>query len=367
MIYTLISFLVTWLLILVIIRFYSFHKKYTSDNLSGPQKVHRNEVSRIGGAAIFLGFSLVIILRVYILDPADSSGLHAISLPLILAAIPAFCGGIVEDITKKIGANIRILCILFSSLLAIYLIPAQITRLDIPGSIFFLALPLVSLTFTAFSIVGLTNAYNLIDGFNGLASMVAFLSLASISFVFFKNGDPLLILSLITMGAVVGFFVWNYPYGLIFLGDGGAYLIGFIIAVLSILVVQRNESVSPFYPLILNAYPIFETVFSIWRRKVLRKSKSMLPDAIHLHSLVYRRIMRWATRDDYISNINNAKTAPVLWGMSCITIIPATIWWNQGFVLVFTGLIFILFYIVSYWRIVRFKALTPRRSIRKDY
>jgi UDP-N-acetylmuramyl pentapeptide phosphotransferase/UDP-N-acetylglucosamine-1-phosphate transferase len=153
------------------------------------------------------------------------------------------------------------------------------------------------------------------------------------------------------------FFIWNYPNGHIFLGDGGAYLIGLYIAVLSILLIQRHPNVSPFYALVVNAYPIFETLFTIWRRKVHRGRKSMIPDGIHFHTLIYRRVLRWATRDERVASLNNAKTSPYLWALSSITIVPATLWWSNQTYLIITALLFCTFYIVCYKWIVRFKSI----------
>ena len=76
--------------------------------------------------------------------------------------------------------------------------------------------------------------------------------------------------------------------GLIFLGDGGAYLLGFLLADLTVLLVHRNPNVSPVFPLLLCAYPIFETVFAIYRRKVVRGVATTDPDGIHLHTLIHR-------------------------------------------------------------------------------
>ena len=84
----------------------------------------------------------------------------------------------------------------------------------------------------------------------------------------------------------------NYPRGRIFLGDGGAYLVGLVLAVLSVLLVHRNSGVSPWFPLVLLAYPIWETLFSMYRRKA-RGHSTGRADALHLHSLVYRRVVRW--------------------------------------------------------------------------
>ncbi|KVD68742.1 hypothetical protein WK15_32420 [Burkholderia ubonensis] len=79
---------------------------------------------------------------------------------------------------------------------------------------------------------------------------------------------------------------------LIFPGDGGAYFIGFMLAELAILLVMRNREVSAWYPVLLFMYPIFETCFSIYRKKFVRGMSPGNPDGVHRHMLVYKRLMR---------------------------------------------------------------------------
>jgi UDP-N-acetylmuramyl pentapeptide phosphotransferase/UDP-N-acetylglucosamine-1-phosphate transferase len=103
-----------------------------------------------------------------------------------------------------------------------------------------------------------------------------------------------MLLALAGLGAVLGFFLWNFPAGLIFLGDGGAYFLGFFVAEMGIVLLARNPEVSPLFPLLVCIYPAFETLFSIYRRVVVRGRPPSMPDGIHLHSLVFKRLMRWA-------------------------------------------------------------------------
>jgi UDP-N-acetylmuramyl pentapeptide phosphotransferase/UDP-N-acetylglucosamine-1-phosphate transferase len=350
------SIAISFILTLLLIRLQSSFSKYALDTHSGPQKVHTRPVSRIGGLAIFISVTLSILYRHYF-EPDDSS-FQELGISLIFCAIPAFIVGFLEDVTKRTGILIRMLGIIFSSALAFYVLSAQISDLGIPGTKALLMIPFFCLILTLFSITGLTNSYNLIDGFNGLASMVGILTLVSISYVSFKNSDStILFLSVIMIGAIIGFFIWNYPNGLIFLGDAGAYFIGFYIAVLSILLVQRHPNISPFYALVVNAYPIFETLFTIWRRRVHRGRKSMMPDGIHFHTLIYRRVMRWATRDENMARLNNARTSPYLWALSCMSIVPATLWWENDSYLIISILGFCIFYILCYRWIVLFKKI----------
>ena len=170
--------------------------------------------------------------------------------------------------------------------------------------------------------------------------------------------------SLIAAGAVLGFFVWNFPAGLIFLGDGGAYLLGFMLGELSIMLIHRNANVSPIFPLLLCAYPIFETIFTMYRRKVVRGVATAAPDGIHLHTLIHRRLVRWtlaANLERRRLTRRNSMTSPYLWLLCLTSVIPSVLWWNSTAVLSWFLLAFVIAYIWLYARIVRFK--TPRWMI----
>jgi UDP-GlcNAc:undecaprenyl-phosphate GlcNAc-1-phosphate transferase len=157
-------------------------------------------------------------------------------------------------------------------------------------------------------------------------------------------------------GATIGFLIWNYPRGLIFAGDGGAYLWGSAIAMASIALVQRHPDVSPWFPALLLIYPVWETVFSIYR-KVVRGQSPGVADALHFHQLIYRRIVREVFHDDEARRMlmRNNRTSPYLWGFALLTVIPAVLFWRSTPVLMgFTGL-FVVTYVWAYVSIVRFK------------
>jgi UDP-N-acetylmuramyl pentapeptide phosphotransferase/UDP-N-acetylglucosamine-1-phosphate transferase len=173
-------------------------------------------------------------------------------------------------------------------------------------------------------------------------------------------------MALLGLGAVLGFFVWNFPAGLIFLGDGGAYFLGFWVAELAVLVVHRNAQVSPLFPLLVCIYPVFETLFSIYRRKMLRGQPAGMPDGIHLHSLIYRRVMRWAIgkQSKRSAARRNSMTSPYLWMLCMTAVVPAMLFWDSTPLLAGFIVLFGVLYTGLYWRIVRFKAprwLSSRR------
>ena len=160
------------------------------------------------------------------------------------------------------------------------------------------------------------------------------------------------------IGALLGFLIWNYPRGLIFLGDGGAYFIGFWIAELSILLTLRNPSVSVWFPLLLCMYPIFETLFSIYRRVVLRRSHPGVPDSSHLHHLIYKRVVRWAVSSRLPTDelIRNSLTAPYLWSLCLLSAIPVIVFWQNPLILQLFALLFAVSYVALYRMLVKFSA-----------
>ena len=157
----------------------------------------------------------------------------------------------------------------------------------------------------------------------------------------------------IVIGALIGVFLINFPSGKIFLGDGGAYLVGFILALISLLLVKNSKSVSPWFPLIVVIYPVFETLFSMYRKHYVRNIPVSSPDGSHLHMLVYGRVIRHG--GNLARKNKSAATSVFMWLFSLTSIIPALIWWDSTPMLVLCTLIWVIWYFWFYTRIVRFK------------
>jgi UDP-N-acetylmuramyl pentapeptide phosphotransferase/UDP-N-acetylglucosamine-1-phosphate transferase len=349
----LIAFMASFATTFLIIRFKHLHSNTSGDfDLSGPQKFHTKVVPRIGGISIALGISIAICFK--LLNPPN----YIMEFTLLACAIPTFFIGLAEDLTKKISVKKRLFFTATSAGLAIYFLQIQIVKLDIPGLDFVLAIPGISLIFTIFAITGVANAYNIIDGFNGLASMVGIITLLALAYMGYVFTDYAVIyLALVMAIAILGFFIWNYPRGLIFLGDGGAYLIGFWIAALSIMLTYRHEEVSPWFALLINGYPILETLFTIYRRKMHQGKSPGQPDGIHFHTLIYRRVLS-STHKDKNWFSTNARTAPYLWMLAVISVTPAILWWQSTRILMIAAIIFTFIYVWLYTRIVKFKTPT---------
>ncbi len=133
---------------------------------------------------------------------------------------------------------------------------------------------------------------------------------------------------------------------------------GYLLAALSFLLVARHPEVSPWYPLLLCIYPVFETLFSIWRKRIVRGASPGVPDGLHLHMLVFRRLVRWAVgrRDAASLTLRNSLTAPYLWLLSSLAALPATLFWHHPTALKVSVALFCLLYVWLYLRLVRFRA-----------
>ena len=351
-------FVVSLIATLLILRSPMRHSRLSADHdLSGPQKFHARAVPRVGGAGVMVAIVAGAAIAQF-LEPIAARSLWM----LIACSLPAFAAGITEDLTKNMSPRRRLLATAVSAGLAIWLLEALITRTDVPGIDHLIRSAPFAVALTVFVITGVANAVNIIDGFNGLASMCVLMMVLALAYVSFQVGDTFVFTaSLVTAGAVLGFFVWNFPAGLIFLGDGGAYLLGFLLAELNILLIHRNPSVSPIFALLLCAYPIFETIFTIYRRKVVRGVATAEPDGIHLHTLIHRRLIRWTLAENHERRRltrRNSMTSPYLWLLCLSSVIPSLLWWNSTPVLAGFLLLFVVSYVWLYARIVRFK--TPK-------
>lgn len=355
------SFLAAFVVTLLVVRSSAHHAHLSGDtDKDQPQKFHARVVPRVGGIGILVG-----VLAGTMLAVSRGVAEWPLLLALVGCSLVAFGAGLIEDFTKRVTPKQRLLATVVAAALAVWLAGAIIPRTGIPGVDSLMLIAGFPMALTLLAVAGVANSVNIIDGFNGLASMCVAIMFAALAYVAFQVGDEVIMLaSLIGLGAVLGFFVWNYPLGLIFLGDGGAYFLGFWVAELGILLVHRNPEVSSVFPLLLCAYPIFETLFTMYRRRVIRGCPVGLPDAAHLHSLIYRRLMRWAIGKRDAANLlrRNSMTSPYLWALCSLSVLPAVLWWNEGRVLSVWLLIFCGLYLVLYRAIVRFR--TPRFLVR---
>lgn len=341
-----ISFLTTLFLVLT----KKIHGKFSNDSVLGPQKFHTKATPRIGGIGIYISLLYGLIALDFLYED------HIFKLLFFSGVILVI--GLIEDINKNTKPVFRFTLISLTTLIAclttnIYIESTGIAFFDAALKSY----PVIKIILTVVAIAGLTNSYNIIDGFNGLSSGVFILSL--IFFFLLANelqDSQTAQICAILIAATLGFFTINVITGRIFLGDCGAYLIGFILSFISILIFNRNSDLSPWCSMMVCAYPVTETLFSIYRKHKRIGHHPGQPDKVHLHMLIHRRIIVSKLK---IKNkvLRNSLTSSFLLSLHCLALFPAFIWPNNDAVLVISFLLFVSIYLTIYKRLSQFQWL----------
>lgn len=356
---SLVSFVVAALCAACIVRWGRGHAANYGEAM--PQRFHLGDVPRLGGAALLAGmvasWALGALQSLLWGDPGSLRLGNWVGW-WMACLIPAALGGMAEDVTQRLPVRFRLMLTALSGGIALMVLNMNVPRLGLPWlDTYLVEMPWLGMCIVVLAVAGLPHAFNIIDGYNGLAGMVALIVCLALAHVSLQVGDRALASLLIcTAAATMGFLVWNYPRGMLFAGDSGAYIWGVMIALSSIALVQRNHEVSPWFPMLLLMYPVWETLFSSYR-KLARGVSPGVADALHFHQLIYRRIVRGVFHDDESRRVlmRNNRTSPYLWGFTMLTVVPAVLFWsNTPVLMVFCGL-FGLTYVTAYLAIVRFK------------
>ena len=286
-----ILFFVSFILSFVVILSsgYGFSRRASLDE-KAVQSAHSGFVPRVGGLTIYISFLGLIPLLSYGFIPLSLVfDLNADELTwLILSALPVCLIGLAEDLGYNMSPKLRLVASMISSVVALMVFKVWLSKLGVPGLDILLLFTPFAILFTIFATVGVVNAFNLIDGLNGLSSYVSISVATSLSIIAFQVGNFQLAIFLILLSsAIVGFFVLNFPFGKIFLGDGGAYTLGHLLVWCSILLVNQSEAISPFAILLIFFWPVADTGLAIWRRWKLGNPADR-PDRLHFHQMAMR-------------------------------------------------------------------------------
>lgn len=282
----------------------------------GGRKVHSISVPRVGGVAVALAAGLALVGTVITLrwHGADTPAFRPIA-PILMGAALVFGVGVLDDLrTLPVGPKLFVQMIAATAVMVSGL---QIERLTIGGHTWQLG-PLSWLV-TLLWIVGLTNAFNLIDGIDGLAAGIAVIAGATCAVILVNRGhlaEAMLLSALV--GAALGFLVYNFAPASIFLGDGGSLVFGFVLATTAITGWQKGATaLAAGVPILIFALPIADALSALARRAGRRPAarpmtlSSMLrqivePDREHIHHRLIA--LGWSTR----------RTTLVLYGMTLL-------------------------------------------------
>ena len=304
------------------------------------QDFHKKPTSRFGGLVVIFG----LLYALFFFKEHSLNEFFIATLPILLI-------GLFEDIGLQIKPIIRLLAMCLSVAIVYFLMDIGIYSLNIEFADSLLANPLINFMFTLLVLVGLINSVNIIDGLNGLMlgfSLMVFLALA---YVAWQIGDAFLVdLYLLIAGSIFILFIANFPFGKVFTGDMGAYFIGLVMGVTGLLLGIRNEEVSHWFILLLVLYPLYETVFSIYRRRRNYQINAMLPDTNHLHSLIFKKITRQRCFAKN-PNICNAMTSVIIWVFALISITPAIVFYKDQNILISYAFFYMFLYTLMYKKI----------------
>lgn len=298
-------FAVTLLVSAALVMTQGWHGRFSMDGTVGVQKHHSHPTPRIGGVALMMG----LVAAWWLVSPEVDTILG----PMLLASIPAFAFGLLEDITKKVSVLVRLLATMLSGVLAWYLTGIAMQDTGVAPLDWLLSFTLVAVLFTAFAVGGVANAINIIDGFNGLAAGSVAIMLGAIGLMALSVDDSALATVCFTGVAVaLGFGAINWPLGKLFMGDGGAYFLGFCVAWMAVTLPMRSDDINAWATMLVCAYPVLEVGFSVRRRRNRQGHHPGQPDKVHLHHLIHRRLIcQWFPHLG--KPLKNGLTSPVCW------------------------------------------------------
>lgn len=252
------------------------------------RKVHARGVPRLGGAALFIALTLGLVLA-YLGAQLGWIVLTAKQLQLLPVVYLGLCGffviGFADDL-RSLPAIPRLIAQLGVALAVVLLSGGAIRINSLFGQV--LLPDWLAVALTVLWIAGIVNTFNWIDGLDGLSagigsiSTVAFLVLALLKPAL-PNSALTVVLCLLLAGALAGFLIYNFHPAKIFIGDGGAFSLGYMLAVISVIGLYKQAAVITFLlPLLILALPISDTLFAVVRRLV-RGQPITRPDNKHIH------------------------------------------------------------------------------------
>ncbi|PWG16165.1 glycosyltransferase family 4 protein [Salibaculum griseiflavum] len=319
-------------------------------DLHAVQSMHTRPTPRVGGIAIFGAFGLSVIFA-----PASISQSYAL---FSMSAALLFAAGLLEDLGFHVSPRNRLLAAAGASLLVVLLLGVWLPRAGIPGLDAVLGYWPIGIPFTLLLTAGIANAFNMIDGVNGLASMTAIVTAVAMSLIADKAGYHAMVhLALMLAGGVFGFFLLNYPFGKIFLGDAGAYTLGFVLSWFGIAILLEAPTASPWAILLVLFWPVADMLLAIYRRS-RRKADAMAPDRLHVHQMVMRALEICALGRNR-RRIANPLTTLVLTPFVIAPPVVGVVFWNNTInsfaAVVGFGIVFFASYVAAPALIRRFR------------
>lgn len=328
--YSLLFFLILSIgLNFILVNFKFFKIKNVKEQV---QDIHFGNPSRLGGLVMFSLF--------FLYEFTYLGNLHILFWVSLIIILPA----LFEDLRISINPLFRLLAILTSSFIII--INFEILPYFNFGYLNILFNnQIFQVIFFTIAMSTVINGQNIVDGTNGLSAMTSASIFGSLLYLgFYLNDKQIIETCAIVITLLIGFLIFNYPYGKIFLGDTGSYFLGLLSSFMVIKVFASNPELPSWSAVTILFYPALEVTFSYFR-KILSNKSPFLPDDLHLHLKIYNLISKDKTK----SRLFNALVTPflgVIW-LSPLALLPFSIQyplWSIS-VLIFLIMVYLFFYI----------------------
>ena len=306
-----------------------------------PQAFHEIPVTRSGGIATII--SLSIFFYIYYLLYSE------VLYSYIFICYSAFIVGFLDDLRINIKPLRRLIIMIFLLFTFIHILPIKILNIDIPFLIPLMSSQIFSSIFVLLCFLFVINGANLIDGFNGLLTINLIIINIILAYINISSGNlefSILIISQIII--LFSFLLFNFPSAKIFLGDSGAYTMGALTGLNSIMTNNLNPNISSFFFCTLLFYLFFEVFFS-FLRKILQKKSPIHPDNEHLHMLSFYKISQ-----SFGKNKGNYLNSIIINLFYLILVIPGLYLLNEPQLSRYWFFISLLIYIIIYYRLYHF-------------
>ena len=262
-----------------------------------PQAFHDIPVTRSGGIATII--SLIVFFYIYYLLFAE------VLYDYILISCSVFTIGFLDDLRINIKPMSRLIIMTLLLFIIIYILPIKILNIDIPFLTSLMSSHIFSSIFVVLCFLFVINGANLIDGFNGLLTINLIIINVILTYININNDNfefSVLIISQIII--LLSFLLFNFPSAKIFLGDSGAYTMGALAGLNTIITNNLNPAISSFFFCTLLFYLFFEVFFSFFR-KLFQNKSPIYPDDKHLHMLSFYKISSICGRKEgnYLNSI----------------------------------------------------------------
>jgi len=307
------------------------------DQLEKPQAFHTVPVSTSGGIGLFFLFLILCLYLFFMKQIIYYEYLSFCTLFFIL--------GLSDDLKLNVRPKFRLILMVVFLITLVILNKFYIENTGIGFLNRFLEIDIFALFFVCLCFLFIINGSNLIDGYNGLLGIHAFIILANLFFVNYFSGNYDLAFFIFYGILIITFFLqYNFPRATVFLGDGGSYFLGAFIALSAIKTSVANPSISPFYFCILLFYLFFEVFFSFIRKIVIEKKSPLFPDKKHLHMLLYKILLK----KNNSKSKSNYHVSIIINSIYLIMIIPAIFMMTDGMFCKYYSIVFFISYFFSY-------------------